>query len=57
MNSTEFQKWCEQLQLVAQTRDLIARIRAAPPERHVQGRAGNSTRHLPQPKNGSHHSI
>lgn len=52
MNQTEFQKWYEQLQLVTEARELIARIRAVPPERRVQGRAGNVSGTYPSRKMG-----
>lgn len=41
MNPSEFQHWCQTLQLKAETCDLIAAIRTAPPSRRVKGRAGN----------------
>jgi len=41
MNDDEFEYWCRRQQLTAQTIDLIAAIRTAPPSRRVQGRAKN----------------
>jgi putative transposase len=52
MNSDEFEYWCRRLQLTAQTIDLIAAIRAAPPSRRVQGRAKNVSGVYPSRKMG-----
>jgi putative transposase len=52
MNSSEFQHWCQTLQLKAATRDLITAIRTAPPSRRVQGRAGNVSGTYPSRKMG-----
>ena len=41
LNPSQFQQWCRERELPAETVDLIARIRYSPPARHVQGRAGN----------------
>jgi putative transposase len=41
MNSSEFQHWCQTLQLQAATCDLIAAIRTTPPSRRVQERASS----------------
>src|SRR5207249_11798750 len=40
-NSSEFQRWCVQLKLPPETRDLIARLRASPPVRRVGSHAHN----------------
>ncbi|MBD2694148.1 TnsA endonuclease N-terminal domain-containing protein [Anabaena catenula] len=52
MNSEEFEYWCRRQQLTAQTIDLIAKIRAAPPSRRVQGRAKNVSGVYPSRKMG-----
>jgi putative transposase len=52
MNSDEFDEWCSQQQLTAQSKDLIAAIRAAPPSRRVQGRAKNVSGVYPSRKMG-----
>ncbi len=52
MNSDEFDQWCYQQQLTAQSKDLIATIRAAPPSRRVQGRASNVSGVYPSRKMG-----
>jgi putative transposase len=52
MNEYEFDKWCSQQQLTAQSKDLIATIRAAPPSRRVQGRAKNVSGVYPSRKMG-----
>lgn len=52
MNSQEFEYWCRRQQLKAQTIDLIASIRAAPPSRRVQGRAKNVSGVYPSRKMG-----
>ncbi|HAZ46442.1 MAG TPA: hypothetical protein DDW76_32400 [Cyanobacteria bacterium UBA11369] len=52
MNPSEFQHWCQTLQLTAATCDLIAAIRAAPPSRRVKGRAGNVSGTYPSRKMG-----
>lgn len=52
MNPSEFQHWCEKLQLKAETCDLIAAIRTAPPSRRVKGRAGNVSGTYPSRKMG-----
>jgi putative transposase len=41
MKSGAFEQWCRRLQLRAETHDLLARLRASPPGRRVQGRAHN----------------
>ncbi len=41
MKPAAFEQWCRRLGLRAETHDLIARLRAAPPARRVQGRAHN----------------
>jgi putative transposase len=52
MNSDEFDKWCLKQQLTAQSKDLVASIRAAPPSRRVQGRAKNVSGVYPSRKMG-----
>ena len=52
MNPSEFDQWCSQQQLTAQTKDLIATIRSAPPSRRVQGRAKNVSGVYPSRKMG-----
>lgn len=52
MNSSEFDQWCSQQQLTAQTKDLIAIIRSAPPSRLVQGRGKNVSGVYPSRKMG-----
>lgn len=52
MNPSEFQHWCQTLQLQVATRDLITTIRTAPPSRRVQGRAGNVSGTYPSHKMG-----
>ena len=52
MNPAEFQRWCQALQLPAESVDLIARIRFSPPARRVQGRAGNVSGTFPSHKMG-----
>lgn len=52
MNSLEFDQWCSQQQLTAQSKDLIAAIRAAPPSRRVQGRSKNVSGVYPSRKMG-----
>src|SRR6266581_676734 len=41
MQSSEFDQWCHRLALSPATRDFLARLRASPPVRRVQGRAQN----------------
>ena len=41
MQPAAFEQWCRRLGLCAETHDLLARLRAAPPARRVQGRAHN----------------
>src|SRR6266516_6896398 len=41
MQSSEFDRWCQRLALSPATRDFLARLRASPPVRRVQGRAQN----------------
>jgi putative transposase len=43
LNSTQFQQWCLRLSLSAETRDLIARLRAFPPARRVGTHAHNAS--------------
>ena len=52
MNQREFQQWCQTLKLPASTNELIDSIRAAPPARRVQGRAGNVSGTYPSRKMG-----
>ncbi|WP_407883381.1 hypothetical protein, partial [Scytonema sp. NUACC26] len=52
MTDDEFDYWCKQQQLTAQTLLLIAAIRAAPPSRRVQGRAKNVSGVYPSRKMG-----
>ena len=52
MNQREFQQWCQNLKLPNSTRELIESIRAAPPARRVQGRAGNVSGTYPSRKMG-----
>ena len=52
MNQREFQQWCQNLKLPNSTRELIESIRAAPPARRVQGRAGNVSGTYPSKKMG-----
>ncbi|MGB5633732.1 MAG: Tn7 transposase TnsA N-terminal domain-containing protein, partial [Waterburya sp.] len=52
MNQREFQQWCQTLLLPASTAELINSIRAAPPARRVQGRAGNVSGTYPSRKMG-----
>lgn len=52
MNQREFQQWCQTLKLGASTGALIDSIRAAPPARRVQGRAGNVSGTYPSRKMG-----
>ncbi|MEH1965404.1 TnsA endonuclease N-terminal domain-containing protein [Nostoc sp.] len=52
MKDDEFDYWCKQQQLTAQTLLLIAAIRAAPPSRRVQGRAKNVSGVYPSRKMG-----
>ncbi|MBD2731807.1 TnsA endonuclease N-terminal domain-containing protein [Nostoc sp. FACHB-892] len=52
MTDDEFDHWCKQQQLTAQTLLLIAAIRAAPPSRRVQGRAKNVSGVYPSRKMG-----
>lgn len=52
MNDDEFEYWCRREQLTAQTIDLIATIRTAPPSRRVQGRAKNVSGVYPSRKMG-----
>jgi putative transposase len=52
MTDDEFDYWCQQQQLTAQTLLLIAAIRAAPPSRRVQGRAQNVSGVYPSRKMG-----
>ncbi len=48
----QFQQWCRDLHLPAETVDLIAHIRFSPPARRVQGRAGNMSGLFPSKKMG-----
>jgi len=41
MQSSEFDQWCHRLALRPATQDFLARLRASPPVRRVQGRAQN----------------
>jgi putative transposase len=41
MQPAAFEQWCRRLGLHTETRDLLARLRSAPPARRVQGRAHN----------------
>jgi putative transposase len=41
MQASAFDQWCHRLGLSPATRELLARLRAAPPVRRVQGRAQN----------------
>jgi putative transposase len=41
MQSSEFDQWCHRLALSPATRECIARLRASPPVRRVQGHAQN----------------
>jgi len=41
MQAGAFDQWCHRLGLSPATRELLARLRAAPPVRRVQGRAQN----------------
>ena len=41
MKTSEFEQWCDRLQLKAPTRDFFARLRSSPPARRVQGRLLN----------------
>ena len=52
MIDDEFDYWCKQQQLTAQTLLLIAAIRAAPPSRRVQGRVKNVSGVYPSRKMG-----
>lgn len=52
MNPSEFQNWCQKLQLNAATHEIIATIRSAPPARRVQGRALNVSGAYPSRKMG-----
>lgn len=52
MNPTEFQHWCQTLQLPPATIELISAIRSAPPSRRVQGRASNVSGTYPSRKMG-----
>jgi len=52
LNSSQFQQWCREHQLSAETVDLIARIRFSPPARRVQGRSGNVSGTYPSRKMG-----
>jgi transposase InsO family protein len=50
LNETAFEQWCHQLELSAQARDLITRIRSSPPSRLVQSAAGNVSGRYPSQK-------
>jgi len=52
LSPTQFQQWCARLQLPPATRTLIARLRALPPSRRVQSRAGNVSGRYPSRKMG-----
>lgn len=41
MKSSEFEQWCDRLQLPMSTRDLLPGFRSSPPARQVQGRLLN----------------
>ena len=41
MQSSAFDQWCHRLALSPTTREFLARLRASPPVRRVQGRAQN----------------
>ncbi len=57
MDQAQFQRYCREQNLSAETRDLLARMRNSPPARHVRGRVGNRIRVLPQSKNGSGYPV
>lgn len=52
MNPSEFQHWCQTLQLPPATCELMDAIRSAPPSRRVQGRASNVSGTYPSRKMG-----
>ena len=52
LSSSQFQQWCREHELSAETVDLVARIRFSPPARRVQGRAGNMYGNYPSRKMG-----
>ena len=52
LSKESFEQWCQQLKLSEQARTIIARIRASPPSRRVQGRAGNVSGQYPSRKMG-----
>jgi putative transposase len=52
MDQTQFQHYCRQHNLNAETCDLLARIRNSPPVRRVRGRAGNVSGFFPSRKMG-----
>lgn len=52
MDQTQFQHYCHQQNLTAETCDLLARLRNSPPVRSVQGRAGNISGFFPSRKMG-----
>ena len=41
MKTSEFEQWCDRLQLPTSTRDFLLRLRSSPPARRVQGRLLN----------------
>jgi putative transposase len=50
---SQFQQWCQRLQLPPTTCDLITRLRAAPPARRVQSRAHNVSGRYPSRNMGA----
>ncbi len=53
LDPSQFQQWCQRLQLPPTTCDLITRLRTAPPARHVQSRAHNVSGRYPSRKMGA----
>jgi len=53
LQPSQFQQWCQRLQLPPATCDLIARLRTAPPARRVQSRAHNVSGRYPSRKMGA----
>jgi putative transposase len=52
LDPSQFQQWCQRLQLPPTTCDLITRLRTAPPARRVQSRAENVSGRYPSRKMG-----
>src|SRR5437899_9712024 len=52
LDPSQFQQWCQRLQLPPTTCDLITRLRTAPPARRVQSHAENVSGRYPSRKMG-----